>query len=482
MAENYYTAGYSADTEPYFRSLIGRAQALAAEGWMPYQGERFAQFTPDQLEYMQRVGELTRDPRSIAAAQNTRAGIEALYAQRYEPTEFNIGQRISPAALERYQIGTQGNIRAPSDLTSRAAQMAAAQSSFQGGIGTRSFTDADIASRYMSPYMQNVVGIQQREAQRQADIEAQSRKAQAVQSGAYGGSRQAILEAEAARNLAQQKGDIQAKGLQESYTQAQQQFGQEEQNRLAAQQANQQANLQVALSNLDKRQQAAVQNQAAILQMQGMSAEQAMQAAMANQQNEMQRQQANLQANLSTQQLGSQQSLEAQQANMQALLDAQRMAEQSRQFGANFGYQGLIGGLQGAGQLADIGQNLYGQNISNLGLLQGVGNQQQQQIQNMMSANYSDFLARQNQPYKGIEFESNIFRGLANPTGQQSMYTAPPSLFNQLAGAGMAMYGAGQMQQGQQRPGFGFSLNAKGGLISGGLMDLAMDKAKKRAA
>jgi hypothetical protein len=41
------------------------------------------------------------------------------------------------------------------------------------------------------------------------------------------------------------------------------------------------------------------------------------------------------------------------------------------------------------------------------------------------------------------------------------------------------------MQQQQQRPGFGFSLNAKGGLIrSAGLMDLAMSKAssKQRAA
>jgi hypothetical protein len=191
-------------------------------------------------------------------------------------------------------------------------------------------------------------------------------------------------------------------------------------------------------------------------------------------QDQLARDQANYQGRLGIQQLGAQQNLEAQQANQQARLEAQRMAEQSRQFGANFGYQGQVAGLQGAGQLGEIGQNLYGQRISNLGLLQGVGNQQQSQIQNMMSANYSDFLARQNQPYKGIEFESNIFRGLANPTGQQSMYTAPPSMFNQLAGAGMAMYGMGQMQQ--QRPGFGFALNA-GGNAAGGLIDLAMSRA-----
>lgn len=718
MAENYFTAGYSAESEPYFQSLLGRASALAAEGWQPYEAERFAQFTPDQIKYMEAVGALKQDPRTLAAAARTQAGITALYGQEYKPTDFNVGPAINPRDLQQlqmgpgkgiatpkdyrdqideaqaaqgtygqqlqnyllgagqrvrgsgdfrdeinkgvaaqgtygqqiqnyllgagqriaapeewqaaqakaqqgvydedlssYGIGQLAGVVAPQDLSQNAALMQAAQSGFQGGIGTRSFTMPGQASSYMSPYLQDVVDIEQREAQRQADIAAQARSADAVQKGAFGGSRQAIMDAEAARNLAQQKGDIQSRGLQESYKQAQAQFNQEQQDRLTAQQANQQANLQTNLANLNNRQQAAVQNQAAKLQMQGMSAEQALQAALANQQTEMQRRQANQQASLGVQQLmsgnrqqmamqnlanrqqaemdntarqfeaqgmtkqqamqaaqlnmqdqlarqqanqqaqlgvqelrsgqvqqlnmqnlsnrqqaemenaarnfqalgmtqeqafqaaqlrmqdqlardqanyqgrlgiqqlGAEQNLAAQQANQQARLEAQRMEEQSRQFGANFGYQGTVAGLQGAGQLGEIGQNLYGQNIGNLGLLQGVGAQQQGQIQNMMNANYNDFLARQNMPYKNVEFESNIFRGLANPTGQQNMYTAPPSMFNQLAGAGMALYGMGQQQP--QRPGLSFSLNAKGGLIrSAGLMDLAMSKAsdKQRAA
>jgi hypothetical protein len=74
----------------------------------------------------------------------------------------------------------------------------------------------------MNPYMQNVVGVQQREAQRQADIATTGRNAQATTSGAFGGSRQAITDAEAARNLATQKGDIQTQGLNTAYQQAQQ--------------------------------------------------------------------------------------------------------------------------------------------------------------------------------------------------------------------------------------------------------------------
>ena len=87
------------------------------------------------------------------------------------------------------------------------------------------------AGQYMDPYMQNVVNIQQREAQRQADIAGTQRGAQAVGAGAFGGSRQAIMDAEAARNLATQKGDIQARGLQDAYGRGQQQFNTEQQLR-----------------------------------------------------------------------------------------------------------------------------------------------------------------------------------------------------------------------------------------------------------
>jgi hypothetical protein len=87
------------------------------------------------------------------------------------------------------------------------------------------------ASQYMDPYMQNVVNIQQREAQRAADIAGTQRGAQAVGAGAFGGSRQAIMDAEAARNLAMQKGDIQARGLQDAYGRGQQQFNTEQQLR-----------------------------------------------------------------------------------------------------------------------------------------------------------------------------------------------------------------------------------------------------------
>jgi hypothetical protein len=64
---------------------------------------------------------------------------------------------------------------------------------------------------YMSPYMQSVVEQQQRQAQLEFERQGASRAAQAVQAGAFGGSRQAVQEALAEEALGRQMGDIQTR-------------------------------------------------------------------------------------------------------------------------------------------------------------------------------------------------------------------------------------------------------------------------------
>lgn len=81
-------------------------------------------------------------------------------------------------------------------------------------------------SAYMNPYMQNVVDIQKREAQRQSGMQGVQQAGQATSSGALGGSRDAIMRAERERNLGQQMGDIQAQGSNAAYNQAANQFRQ----------------------------------------------------------------------------------------------------------------------------------------------------------------------------------------------------------------------------------------------------------------
>ena len=80
---------------------------------------------------------------------------------------------------------------------------------------------------FMSPYMQNVVDYQKSQAVRDYGIGQQGLRAQASRSGAFGGSRQAIQEAEAQRSLGSQLQGIEATGAQQAFqnAQQQQQFG-----------------------------------------------------------------------------------------------------------------------------------------------------------------------------------------------------------------------------------------------------------------
>jgi len=102
-----------------------------------------------------------------------------------------------------------------------------------GSLGGQSFTNAGTADQYMSPYMQNVVDIQKREAQRQSGIQGTQQQAQATSAGAFGGSRDAIQRAERERNLGTQMNDIQAQGLQSAYQAAQNQYNTEQNKNLA---------------------------------------------------------------------------------------------------------------------------------------------------------------------------------------------------------------------------------------------------------
>lgn len=193
VVQNQY--GFAPDLEEYSLQMLDDAAGLTdlqQNPYMSYMGDRVAQFSPlQQMSYdnaarMQGSGQL-KDATATA-------GLASLGA-------LNTGYTYNP-------------------------------------YSSRSFGDAGVASAGMNPYMQNVVDIQQREAQRQADVASTGRQADQTSKGAFGGSRAAIMDAEAARNLAMQKGDIQAQGLNTAYGQAQNQFNTEQQSRQNAAQLN----------------------------------------------------------------------------------------------------------------------------------------------------------------------------------------------------------------------------------------------------
>jgi uncharacterized protein YktA (UPF0223 family) len=92
--------------------------------------------------------------------------------------------------------------------------------------------------QYMSPYTKGVVDIALREAERQRGIERLKENTAATQSGAFGGYRQGVVEAEGERNYNQLLSDITTKGQQEAYNAAVAQFNADRAVDVAVQQFN----------------------------------------------------------------------------------------------------------------------------------------------------------------------------------------------------------------------------------------------------
>ena len=454
MADNTVTQtniqGFAPVVAPYAESVLGRAGDLMKRNYKSYAdwakergltGDQVQAFTDLQKKAFTGAEGLGQDPYSQASAQ----GIQGL-AQRagnlnYAGTQFG-NQFQAPGAYQTGQFDYQ-QANAPS---LQNYQMGPAER-----VNTQSFAQPGSAEVYMSPYMQSVVDIQKREAARQSGIQGTQQQAQAAQAGAFGGGRDAIMRAERERNLGQQMGDIQATGSQAAYQQAQQQFNAEQQARLQAQQANQQAGLTVGSQNLG-----------ANLQTQGLGAGQNLQSQLANQQAGLTTQQQQEQSR----QFGAGQGMQAASLGAQYGLAGQQETERSKQFGANLGLQGLQAGMQGYGALGSQGQNLYGQTTGNLNIQNAFGTQQQQQGQNMIDVNQRNYAEEQNYPYKQVGFMSDVVRGAPVGNLGSTMTQPAPSLVSQMAGLGGAAVTGAKL--------FG---KAKGGQIKqrgAGLADLAM--------
>ena len=108
-----------------------------------------------------------------------------------------------------------------------------------GGFNPTSFTSGTTAQDYMSPFMNTALEPQMAEAQRQAEIQRVENASRLGKAGAFGGSRQAIMESEGQRNLLRNMADIYGTGMQNAYTQGMGQFNTEQDR---AQQAQNQIN------------------------------------------------------------------------------------------------------------------------------------------------------------------------------------------------------------------------------------------------
>ena len=330
-----------------------------------------------------------------------------------------------------------------------ASQAAAAGSNYANAAQnvynplTGTYDASSAISAYMSPYQQNVTDIQIEGLQRQADIARTQRGAQAAKAGAYGGSRQAIENAEADRALASQMANTRAQGLQNAYQQAQQnlQYG----SNLGLQ------GLQGANQGLG------TALQGGQLGLSGIgTALQGLQGGMQGSGLGIQGAQAGL-SGVDRQLAGTAQGMQGAQVGLQGVS------------GAQAGY-GLAN--QAAGQLGQLGAQQLAAQKDILGLQNQIGGQQQSQEQQYINQAIQNFSQAQENPMQRYNQLNALVRGYAVPGSTTTQYQAAPSLVSQAAGLGMAGYGLSQLS------GAG---KAKGGRIKekkrpAGLTELALMK------
>ena len=183
---------------------------------------------------------MTTDP-SLANASTNVGDLDPLgtesslspYAGPYVTEMLGRGQGL---ASEPYQAYTGPLTAGTSELQTQAFEGIGSlniPTEQMGAFDTQSFT-ADQATQFMNPYLTAALAPQLAEARRQSDISALANRAKLTQAGAFGGSRQAIMDAERDRNLQQNLAAITGKGYSDAYDRAMKQFNVEQDRGLTA--------------------------------------------------------------------------------------------------------------------------------------------------------------------------------------------------------------------------------------------------------
>ncbi len=430
--QTVYSESLPPYVEPYFKRLLQRTEGESLQDYTPYGGQRLAYFSPDErkAQAMTRGYAQAGTPQEFGQAQQMLTSLSQPYTAGYQagtgPQTYQAGQ-LGPSqyAAGQFDAGYDPSMRA-SGYTATAPTEQYQPLGFEQNL-----------QRFMSPYQQNVVDIQKREARRQSDITGEQIGSQAAQAGGLGGYREAILQAERERNLGQQLGDIQARGSQQAYQQAVQQIG-----------AERAADLQAAQFGL---QQYGLGEQAAQRQEQlGQQAfafgEQAKQQAAKLGLTAQQQEEAARQAQEKFRQTGFQADQQALQAQGQQALAGFQAQEAARQAQERFGQSAYDlsqrYGQSAAQQLAGLGQARQADVQQRIAALTGIGSQQRALRQAGLDLGYEDFLRQQQYPQQQLGFYSNILRGVpVQPQRTVSTYTQQPGLFQQTLGLGLSGLG-----------------------------------------
>lgn len=457
---------------PFYEEMLGRTVYESTRPYEAFPGQRLAEFNPFETTAMQGIAEMT----AAGAPQQIRSASDIATQIGFQPSNLgmNIAQGFTPQAqFSGYTAGdiasdyTAGDLAQGFTAGQRAAGYQAGQfdpgytaEQINLGPGFQAGTIADAATiqSYMNPYQQLVTDVQKREAKRASDVQAAEIGQQAAAAGGFGGYREGILQAERERNLGQQLQDIQARGDQAAFAQAQQAFEADRAARLKEAQiglqagtAQEQARQQAARLGLSAQQQEEAARQAQEKFTQAQFA-QNQQLQLAQQQEDRAAFQAGEAAAREAAQLGlsaQEISERTKQAENQARMAAREFNVGAAQDRARLGLAGLQADQATRGQALDAARllgSLGGQEqamaFDRLQNLQAAGEIQRQLGQRGLDIGYQDFLRQQAFPREQIGFFSSILQGLpVAPGSSMAAFGVAPSTSQQLLGAGIGGVG-----------------------------------------
>lgn len=259
---------------PYFEDMLKRSVYESTRPYEAFPGQRIADFTPAERAGMAGFQEMAGmgSPEQIRTATDiaTQVGYQDIGSgmdiartfspemQRSDYDASRIGSDYQAGYLgPGYQAGQRGvGYRAGSfdpgyqaGELDQGYQAAGLESGYQAGAfdpgyeasvqrsGYRAgrvdqgpgfeagtVADPETLERYMNPYQQLVTDIEKREARKQSEIQGSAIEQQAAQAGGLGGYREAIMQSEREKNLSEQLQDIQSRGGQAAFAQAQKAF------------------------------------------------------------------------------------------------------------------------------------------------------------------------------------------------------------------------------------------------------------------
>ena len=180
----------------------------------------------------QGIGSLTQQAGETAAGFKRRQDAARAFTTRQQ----NLAG-IAPQVADQDRLQKEAQKRAEAGLGSFQPFLQQAQ------IASAAAISPQITQQFMSPYQQQVIDTTLNEFDRQAQVQEQRIRDQAVASGAFGGGREGVLQSEFKTGSDRERALLQAGLLQQGFGQAQQ---------LAAQRFNQQQGLAQLVPGLQR--------------------------------------------------------------------------------------------------------------------------------------------------------------------------------------------------------------------------------------